>query len=188
MIEKNVMSQLGRSVFTTGMISHLVTVAPRTVNKWFDSGKLRGYRIPGSNDRRITRESLLVFLKEHGMPIPPSLGVQILLVGVPTHLANAVPVPDVGERLIVATMIEAGMAVNSGRGQHVVVLDTASLGRSEVLRAGQAVKEALPNVRLVALVAEDESRIVEFTLAGFGAVLLPPVTAERLVEVIGGKE
>jgi len=30
---------------------------------------LRGYRIPGSQDRRIPREHLLRFLKEHGMPL-----------------------------------------------------------------------------------------------------------------------
>src|SRR5678809_117517 len=44
-------------------------VAPRTVSKWFDSGRLKGYRIPGSQDRRIPREYLIKFLKEHGMPL-----------------------------------------------------------------------------------------------------------------------
>ncbi|MGN1274093.1 MAG: helix-turn-helix domain-containing protein, partial [Thermoguttaceae bacterium] len=55
-------------VFTTGQVAKICKVAPRTVSKWFDSGRLKGYRIPGSQDRRIPREYLLRFLKEHGMP------------------------------------------------------------------------------------------------------------------------
>lgn len=55
-------------VFTTGQAAKICKVAPRTICKWFDSGRLRGYRIPGSQDRRIPREYLIKFLKEHGMP------------------------------------------------------------------------------------------------------------------------
>jgi len=54
-------------VYTTGQVAKICKVAPRTVSKWFDSGRLKGYRIPGSQDRRIPREYLIVFLKEHGM-------------------------------------------------------------------------------------------------------------------------
>lgn len=53
--------------FTTGVVAKICLCAPRTVSKWFDSGRLRGYRIPGSQDRRIPREHLLRFLKENGM-------------------------------------------------------------------------------------------------------------------------
>ena len=47
-----------KKVFTTGQVAKICKVAPRTVSKWFDSGRLRGYRIPGSQDRRIPREHL----------------------------------------------------------------------------------------------------------------------------------
>ena len=47
-----------RTIFTTGQVAKICKVAPRTVSKWFDSGRLRGYRIPGSQDRRIPREHL----------------------------------------------------------------------------------------------------------------------------------
>ena len=57
-----------KKVFTTGQVSKIANVAPRTVSKWFDSGKLKGYRIPGSQDRRIPRANLIEFLDEHGMP------------------------------------------------------------------------------------------------------------------------
>src|SRR5216117_3594650 len=56
-------------VFTTGQVAKICKVAPRTVSKWFDSGRLKGYRIPGSQDRRIPRDYLIKFLKEHGMPL-----------------------------------------------------------------------------------------------------------------------
>ena len=58
-----------KKVFTTGQVAKICKVAPRTVSKWFDSGRLRGYRIPGSQDRRIPREQLLRFLQEHNMPL-----------------------------------------------------------------------------------------------------------------------
>src|SRR5688500_19985097 len=58
-----------KKVFTTGQVAKICKVAPRTVSKWFDSGRLKGYRIPGSQDRRIPREYLIRFLKEHGMPL-----------------------------------------------------------------------------------------------------------------------
>src|SRR6266705_4985777 len=58
-----------KKVFTTGQVAKICKVAPRTVSKWFDSGRLKGYRIPGSQDRRIPREYLIKFLKEHGMPL-----------------------------------------------------------------------------------------------------------------------
>lgn len=57
-------------VFKTGQVAKICKVTPRTVIKWFDSGRLKGYRIPNSNERRIPREYLIKFLKEHGMPIP----------------------------------------------------------------------------------------------------------------------
>jgi excisionase family DNA binding protein len=58
-----------KQVFTTSEVARICKVAPRTVGKWFDSGRLRGYRIPGTQDRRIPRDHLIQFLKEHGMPL-----------------------------------------------------------------------------------------------------------------------
>lgn len=64
---------MDKKVFTTGDVAKICKVTPRTVSKWFDSGRLRGYRIPGSQDRRIPREYLIRFLKENGMEIPDFL-------------------------------------------------------------------------------------------------------------------
>jgi excisionase family DNA binding protein len=58
----------GKNVLTTGDVAKLCNVAPRTVSKWFDSGQLKGYRIPGSKDRRIPVEELIRFMRMHNMP------------------------------------------------------------------------------------------------------------------------
>lgn len=58
-----------KDVLTTGEVAKICNVAPRTVSKWFDSGSLKGYRIPGSKDRRIPLNQLLRFMKEHGIPL-----------------------------------------------------------------------------------------------------------------------
>ena len=55
-------------MLTTGDVARICNVAPRTVSKWFDSGQLKGYRIPGSKDRRIPVNELLRFMKLHNMP------------------------------------------------------------------------------------------------------------------------
>ena len=48
-----------KDILTTGEVAQICNVAPRTVSKWFDSGQLRGYRIPGSRDRRIPLNALI---------------------------------------------------------------------------------------------------------------------------------
>lgn len=58
-----------KDVLTTGEVAKICNVAPRTVSKWFDAGQLKGYRIPGSKDRRIPLGNLLQFMKEHNIPM-----------------------------------------------------------------------------------------------------------------------
>lgn len=57
-----------KDVLTTGEVAKICNVAPRTVSKWFDTGSLKGYRIPGSKDRRIPVSQLVKFMKAHGIP------------------------------------------------------------------------------------------------------------------------
>lgn len=58
-----------KDVLTTGEVARICNVAPRTVSKWFDSGQLKGYRIPGSKDRRIPLNGLIRFMKQHNIPL-----------------------------------------------------------------------------------------------------------------------
>ena len=58
-----------KEVLTTGEVAKICNVAPRTVSKWFDSGTLGGYRIPGSKDRRIPVTELRKFMRDHHIPM-----------------------------------------------------------------------------------------------------------------------
>lgn len=58
-----------KPVLTTGEVAKLCHCAPRTVARWVDLGLLKGYRIPGSQDRRIPRENLVRFLLANNMPL-----------------------------------------------------------------------------------------------------------------------
>jgi CheY-like chemotaxis protein len=71
----------GKDILTTGDVAKICHVAPRTVSKWFDSGQLKGYRIPGSKDRRIPAGELIRFMKLHNMPMwSPKVGKMRILI------------------------------------------------------------------------------------------------------------
>ncbi len=53
---------------TTGDVARLCRVTKRTAIKWIDSGRLHGYRIPGSRHRRVSAADLAAFMREHGIP------------------------------------------------------------------------------------------------------------------------
>lgn len=60
--------------FTSGEVADLCGgVSYRTAQKWIDAGLMRGYRLPGSKDRRVPREELVRFMRENGMPLPSEL-------------------------------------------------------------------------------------------------------------------
>jgi len=81
----------GKNVLTTGDVAKICNVAPRTVSKWFDTGQLKGYRIPGSKDRRIPVSELLRFMKTHNMPPPtlPAGKIRVLIVNSDDYAASA---------------------------------------------------------------------------------------------------
>lgn len=55
-------------ILTSGQVARICRVSTRTAVKWIDSKKLKGYRIPGSRDRRVALDDLAKFIKQHGMP------------------------------------------------------------------------------------------------------------------------
>jgi excisionase family DNA binding protein len=81
----------GKNVLTTGDVAKICNVAPRTVSKWFDSGQLKGYRIPGSKDRRIPVNELIRFMKVHNMPLSalPVGKIRVLIVDSDAEGASA---------------------------------------------------------------------------------------------------
>ncbi len=82
----------GKNVFTTGDVAKICNVAPRTVSKWFDAGHLKGYRIPGSKDRRIPISELVRFMKAHEIPLSSlqlSRKIRVLIVDSDKNSASA---------------------------------------------------------------------------------------------------
>lgn len=63
----------GKKVLTPGDVAKICNVAHRTVQKWFDSGLLTGYRLPGSRDRRIPVSELISFMKASNIPMTSPL-------------------------------------------------------------------------------------------------------------------
>jgi excisionase family DNA binding protein len=58
-----------KDLFTTGEAADICKVSQQTIIRCFDTGRLTGFRIPGSKFRRIPRESLIKFMKENAIPL-----------------------------------------------------------------------------------------------------------------------
>ncbi len=62
------MSTQTKTVYTTGEAAKICKVSQQTIIRCFDSGQLKGFRVPGSRFRRIPRDVLYKFMKENGIP------------------------------------------------------------------------------------------------------------------------
>ena len=122
--------QPNRNVLTTGEVAKICNVAPRTVSKWFDAGQLRGYRIPGSKDRRIPLDHLVRFMRLHGMPLNglDTGRKRLLVLDADTAITDAIRTAlSSGDEYEVAT---AGSALEAGAlamelQPHVLIVDVS---------------------------------------------------------------
>ena len=123
----------GKNVLTTGEVAKICNVAPRTVSKWFDNGQLKGYRIPGSKDRRIPLSELVRFMKANNMPITalPVGKIRVLVVNSDSSAADAL----------------AEALQNKGGYEVQVVKST--------FETGVTAQKFAPHVLLVSLLAKD---------------------------------
>lgn len=186
-----------RTIFTTGQVAKICKVAPRTVSKWFDSGRLRGYRIPGSQDRRIPREHLIRFLKEHGMPLgeleDEAMG-KILLVGADSQVRNSLTELMGADDFKIESAVsgfEAGIQAESLHPDCVVV--DFSMGRNEAVMIAQNLKknnEYLETVLIGLLSDDDNASGFDRTL--FNETFRKPfdgaLLAERIRTLVGRKK
>ncbi len=58
-----------KELFTTGEAAEICRVSQQTIIRCFDSGRLEGFRVPGSRFRRIPRDSLMKFMRDNGIPL-----------------------------------------------------------------------------------------------------------------------
>jgi len=58
-----------KAVYTTGEAADICKLSQQTIIRCFDSGQLKGFRVPGSKFRRIPRDCLVQFMKDNGIPM-----------------------------------------------------------------------------------------------------------------------
>ena len=147
----------GKNVLTTGDVARICNVAPRTVSKWFDNGQLKGYRIPGSKDRRIPRSELLRFMKEHNIPEAglEADQIRVLIVGSnlqeSSALADSLTAKGSYEIQTVQSAFEAGVNVLRFS-PHVILISLFSeaVDAEEICRSVRS-DEQLQTIKVLAL-------------------------------------
>jgi excisionase family DNA binding protein len=182
-----------KKVFTTGQVAKICKVAPRTVSKWFDSGRLKGYRIPGSQDRRIPREQLIRFLKEHGMPLgelEEEEWHKVLLIGTEKlfndRLREILPEDEDYKYQLANSGFEAGML--AGNFQPDTIIIDLGLGRSEAIQivARLRADDTHTGTLIVGLASEDEAAPEQLSQYGFNDIFKKPFDIALLGEKIRG--
>jgi excisionase family DNA binding protein len=180
-----------KDVLTTGEVAKICNVAPRTVSKWFDSGALHGYRIPGSKDRRIPLNQLIRFMKQHGMPLNGLMtGCTRILIVDDEH--------DIVEVLEKILEDEAKYEVEVARGgfaagvtaekfrPHVILLDM-HLRDIDAPQVAKHVKQNadLQLTKVIAMSGKMAEQELQGLLAqGFDGVLRKPFHVRQVIEAV----
>ncbi len=182
---------IDKEVLTTGEVAKICNVAPRTVSKWFDAGQLKGYRIPGSKDRRIPVAQLVKFMKAHGIPLE-GLGtgqIRVLIVDDDAEVVNTL-----GKLLREQTNYDIRTATESFAAgmecerfkPHVMLLDL-HLGASDAQKLLDAVRrnEELQLTKVIAMSGKlTDGQISQISSQGFDSFLKKPFQMRQVVESI----
>mgnify|MGYP003340045675 CR=1 FL=1 len=179
-----------RNVLTTGEVAQICNVAARTVSKWIDTGRLEGYRIPGSRDRRVTREALESFIRQNGLPTGGASGgntERVLVVDADTStatmLADTLTQETGRETRVARTAFEAGVTCARFQPDWVVV-DT-SVGLAEIVALVACLCTEAPRCRVAVmghtLLAQEEHAL---RTAGVRTLLRKPFTLRSAIEAL----
>jgi excisionase family DNA binding protein len=117
-----------KRIFTTGEAAQICKVSQQTIIRCFDSGRLTGFRVPGSKFRRIPREELIRFMRANNIPLETIEGSTRRVLVVDDDKAILDLFEDVLKRdgrfevKTAATGYDAGMLTESFK-PHLIVLD-----------------------------------------------------------------
>ncbi|MHC5025980.1 MAG: response regulator [Planctomycetota bacterium] len=117
-----------KQVFTTGEAAEICKVSQQTIIRCFDSGRLQGFRVPGSRFRRIPRAELLRFMKNNEIPteVLESPEKRVLVVDDDPEITDLfVDVLSRDERFVVravSTGYDAGLQTEQFK-PHLILLD-----------------------------------------------------------------
>ncbi len=178
-----------KDVLTTGEVAKICSVAPRTVSKWFDSGALTGYRIPGSKDRRIPLNQLIKFMKHHGMPLNGLMTgcTRVLIVDGEKDVVEVLEKILEDEAKYEVEVARSGFAAGAIAEKfkpHVIFLDM-HLGDVDGRAVAKHVK-ANPELQLTKVIAVSgtmtDEELKALTTAGFDGYLRKPFQVRQVIE------
>ena len=177
-----------KGVLTTGQVAEICHVAPRTVSKWFDSGQLKGYRVPGSKDRRIPVKDLIRFMRSHGLPLDAvdTGATRILLVDPARQFSDSLLSTLNGQEFYEAEAVESAFAagIAAARFEPHVILVHPSTAALRLADFGVARADGeRPRAKLVGIAA-DAAAADELRRQGYDECLVRPFDIEALLQII----
>jgi excisionase family DNA binding protein len=181
----------GKNVLTTGDVAKICNVAPRTVSKWFDSGQLKGYRIPGSKDRRIPVSELARFMKAHNMPATalPVGKIRVLIVDsdgdAASALADALQTNADYEVQTVRSNFETGVTAQKFA-PHVLLISllAGDIDATSICKSIRA-NEGLQTIKVIALSNQlSDSESAALLQKGFDGCISNPADVTEAIKGI----
>jgi len=178
-----------KTVFTTGEAAKICKVSQQTIIRCFDSGALKGFRVPGSRFRRIPRDQLYLFMRDNGIPTDAleSGKRKVLIVDDDQELVELiVDVLEKDGRFEVRTVnngFDAGMMVKEYR-PDLIVLDVMlpDINGKEVCQRVRSDK-TMDEVRIICISGMvEEDKIEDLRASGANDFLHKPFEVETLVE------
>lgn len=178
-----------KTVFTTGEAAKICKVSQQTIIRCFDSGQLKGFRVPGSRFRRIPRDQLFTFMRDNGIPTDAleSGKRKVLVVDDDEELVELIS--DVLERdgrfevRSANNGFDAGMVVKEYR-PDLIVLDVMlpDINGKEVCQRVRSDK-SMDDVRIICISGMvEEDKVGELEAAGADEFMHKPFEVEKLIE------
>jgi excisionase family DNA binding protein len=181
----------GKNVLTTGDVAKICNVAPRTVSKWFDNGQLKGYRIPGSRDRRIPLSELIRFMKQNNMPTTalPIGKVRVLIVDGSTNSTSSLA-EDLRNKAgydiqTVASSFETGVIAQKFA-PHVMLINllTKNIDAAGICKSIRC-DEDLQTIKIIAIAGRlSDSESAALMQLGFDGYVSFPCDAAEVIKKI----
>jgi len=178
-----------KTVFTTGEAARICKVSQQTIIRCFDSGQLKGFRVPGSRFRRIPRETLHRFMKENGIPTDAldNDKREVLLVDDDVDLVevvkNALEKDGRFDVKVANNGFDAGMIVKEHRPE-LIVLDVMlpDINGREVCQRVRSDNQ-LEEVKILCISGMVEpDKVDELRVAGANDFLQKPFEVEQLID------
>ncbi|MEP0355804.1 MAG: response regulator [Paraglaciecola sp.] len=175
---------------TTGDIAQYCDVNLRTVIRWIDKGSLKGYKLPGRGNNRVTNEDFLAFLKENNMPIPEEFlpdNKTILIVDDDENMASAI------KRVLKKAGFECDTAVNGflagsklmQRQPALMTLDLSMPGLNgfELLKHLKS-QDEFNHLKILVISALNQDSLDKAITLGANAAISKPFEKEHLLSIV----